>query len=61
MSTKRLGAVAVLMAVVGIAVVARSAQVSVFEHDFWVARALVQQEEVIEIAGPRGTIRSGSR
>ena len=59
MSTKRLGAVAVLMAVVGIAVVARSAQVSVFEHDFWVARALVQQEEVIEIAGPRGTIRSG--
>ncbi len=59
MSTPRLLAVAGLMAVISIAVVARSAQVSVFEHDFWVARALAQQKEVIEIEGPRGTIRSG--
>ena len=39
-------------------VVARSLQITVFEHDEWKQRALRQQEQVIEIHGPRGTIRS---
>jgi cell division protein FtsI/penicillin-binding protein 2 len=40
------------------AVVARSIQVSVIEHGEWEHRALRQQQQIIEVPGPRGTIRT---
>jgi cell division protein FtsI (penicillin-binding protein 3) len=39
-------------------VVARSVQISVFEHDYWGQRALKQHQQVINVPGPRGTIRT---
>jgi cell division protein FtsI (penicillin-binding protein 3) len=39
-------------------VVARSVQISVFEHSYWGKRALKQQQHVIDVPGPRGTIRT---
>jgi cell division protein FtsI/penicillin-binding protein 2 len=39
-------------------VVARSIQISVIEHGVWERRALRQQQQIIEVPGPRGTIRS---
>ena len=38
------------------AVVARSIQISVIEHDAWERRALRQQQEILEVPGPRGNI-----
>jgi cell division protein FtsI/penicillin-binding protein 2 len=38
------------------AVVARSIQISVIEHDSWERRALRQQQQIIEVPGPRGNI-----
>jgi cell division protein FtsI/penicillin-binding protein 2 len=40
------------------AVVARSVQISIFEHGAWGKRALGQQQQVIDVPGPRGTIRT---
>jgi len=39
-------------------VFARSVQISVFEHAAWGRRALNQQQHVIDVPGPRGTIRT---
>jgi cell division protein FtsI/penicillin-binding protein 2 len=39
-------------------VVARSVQISVFEHGAWGKRALGQQQQVIDVPGPRGTIHT---
>jgi cell division protein FtsI (penicillin-binding protein 3) len=39
-------------------VVARSVQISVFEHGVWGKRALGQQQQVLDVPGPRGTIRT---
>jgi cell division protein FtsI/penicillin-binding protein 2 len=39
-------------------VVARSVQISVFEHGDWGKRALRQQQQVIDVPGPRGSIRT---
>jgi cell division protein FtsI (penicillin-binding protein 3) len=39
-------------------VVARSVQISVLEHEYWAKRALKQQQHVIDVPGPRGTIRT---
>jgi len=52
-----------LVVIVGLAlgaagVVARSVQISVFEHGAWDKRALKQQQHIIDVPGPRGTIRT---
>jgi cell division protein FtsI/penicillin-binding protein 2 len=55
---RRLFAIVVMLGLGASMVVARSVQITVFEHDEWKRLALRQQEWVIEIHGPRGTIRS---
>jgi cell division protein FtsI (penicillin-binding protein 3) len=55
---QRLLAIVVMLGLGASMVVARSVQITVFEHDEWKRLALRQQEQVIEIHGPRGTIRS---
>jgi len=51
-------AVAAVLVLGGAVVFARSLQVAVFEHDVWSQRADKQQREVIQVPGPRGTIRT---
>ncbi len=58
MNRRRLFAIVVMLGLGASMVVARSVQITVFEHDEWKRLALRQQEWVIEIHGPRGTIRS---
>jgi len=58
MNRRRLFAMVVMLGLGVSMVVARSVQITVFEHDEWKRLALRQQEQVIEIHGPRGTIRS---
>ena len=58
MNRRRLFAMVVMLGLGASMVVARSVQITVFEHDDWERRAHRQQEQVIEIHGPRGTIRS---
>jgi len=55
---RRFFALVVMVGLGALVVVARSAQIAVFEHDEWKRRAIRQQEQVIEVPGPRGTIRS---
>jgi len=55
---RRLFAMIVMVGLGALVVVARSVQIAVLEHDAWKRRALRQQEQVIEVPGPRGTIRS---
>jgi cell division protein FtsI/penicillin-binding protein 2 len=54
----RFDALAFLLLIAGIAVLARSAQVSVLEHERLQRWAHEQQQEVLEIHGPRGKIVS---
>ena len=58
MSRPRLLIVILVLACVAVAVLGRSAQVSVLDHQSWCARAFEQQEKVIDIQGPRGRILS---
>ena len=58
MNRRRLFAIVVMLGLGVSMVVARSVQVTVFEHDEWQRLALRQQERVIEIHSPRGSIRS---
>ena len=58
MNRRRLLVVIVGLALGAAGVVARSAQISVFEHGAWGKRALGQQQQVIDVPGPRGTIRT---
>jgi cell division protein FtsI/penicillin-binding protein 2 len=55
---RRLSAVAAVLVLGALVVAGRSVQVSVFEHDEWLQHALRQQQRVIEVPGPRGTIRT---
>lgn len=58
MNRARLLIVILALAAVAVAVLGRSAQVSVFDHQRWCSRAVEQQEKVIDIQGPRGRILS---
>jgi len=55
---RRFFALVVMVGLGALVVVARSAQVAVLEHDEWKRLAIRQQQQVIEVPGPRGTIRS---
>ena len=58
MNRRRFLAVAAVLFLGGAVVFARSLQVTVFEHDAWSEQANKQQREVIQVQGPRGTIRT---
>lgn len=58
MNRRRFLAVAAVLVLGAAAVFGRSLQITVFEHDEWAEAALRQQRQVIEVPGPRGTIRS---
>jgi len=47
-----------VLVIAAVAVLGRSAQVCVIDHDRWTARAFEQQEKAIEVQGPRGRILS---
>jgi len=55
---RRLAAVAVVLALGAGIVAGRSVQITIFEHGEWLRRAQRQQQQVIEVPGPRGTIRT---
>jgi len=57
-SRRRLLVMVAGMALGAAVVVARSVQISVFEHGAWQRCAIRQQQEVINVPGPRGTIRT---
>ena len=58
MNRRRFLAVAAVLLLGGAVVFARSLQVTVFEHDAWSEQANKQQRQVIQVQGPRGTIRT---
>lgn len=58
MNRRRLLVVIAGLALGAAVVFARSIQISVFEHGDWGKRALKQQQQVIDVPGPRGTIRT---
>lgn len=58
MSFRRLWVVLLILASGGAVVVARAVQVTVVDGDEWSERARRQQQQVIEVPGPRGTIRT---
>ena len=58
MSRPRLLIVILVLASVAVAVLGRSAQVSVLDHQNWCKRAFEQQEKMMDIQGPRGRILS---
>jgi len=58
LNRRRFFALVVMLGLGALVVVGRSVQVAVLEHDEWKRLALRQQEQVIEVPGPRGTIRS---
>ena len=58
MNRRRFFALVVMLGLGATVVLGRSVQVAVLEHDEWKRLALRQQEQVIEVPGPRGTIRS---
>jgi len=58
MSLRRLWVVLFVLAAGGFVVAGRAVQVTVVEGDQWCERARNQHEQVIEVPGPRGTIRS---
>lgn len=58
MNRRRLLIVIAGLALGAAGVVARSVQISVVEHGAWSKRALNQQQHVIDVPGPRGTIRT---
>ena len=58
MNRRRLLIVIAGLAVGAGVVVARSVQISVIDHDVWKEDALKQQQKIIHVPGPRGTIRT---
>ena len=58
MSGRRLWVVVFILVVGGMTVVARAVQVTVVDGQEWRDRARRQHEQVIEVHGPRGTIRT---
>ncbi len=58
MNRRRLLIVIAGLVLVAAGVVARSVQISVFEHSAWGKLAVKQQQRVIVVPGPRGTIRT---
>ncbi len=58
MNRARLLVVILVLASATVAVLGRSAQISVIDHEQWSSRALEQQEKSIVIQGPRGRILS---
>lgn len=58
MSLRRLWVVLFVLAACGFVVTGRAVQVTVIQGDEWCERARGQHEQVIEVPGPRGTIRS---
>ena len=58
MSRRRLAVVVVMLAAAGLALVLRSVQVMLVEHDRWQARARRQQERILEVPSLRGRILS---
>lgn len=58
MSLRRLWVVLFVLAAGGFVVAGRAVQVTVIDGDQWCERARGQHEQVIEVPGPRGTIRS---
>lgn len=58
MNRRRLLVVAAGLLLGATAVVARSVQISVLEHTSWQQLALDQQQEVVHVPAPRGTIRT---
>ena len=58
MSGRRLWVVVFMLVVGGMTVVARAVQITVVDGQEWRDRARRQHEQVIEVHGPRGTIRT---
>lgn len=58
MNARRLWVVVLVLVVGGFTVIGRAVQVTVIDGDQWSDRARRQHEQVIEVPGPRGTIRS---
>ena len=58
MSGRRLWVIVFILVVGGMTVVARAVQVTVVDGQEWRDRARRQHEQVIEVHGPRGTIRT---
>jgi cell division protein FtsI/penicillin-binding protein 2 len=57
-SGRRLWVVALMLVVGGMTVVARAVQVTVVDGDEWQERARRQHQQIIQVPGPRGTIRT---
>jgi len=57
-SARRLWVVVLMLLVGGFTVIGRAVQVTVIEGDEWRDRAQRQHQQVIDVPGPRGTIRS---
>lgn len=58
MSVRRLWVVVLMLVVGGVTVVSRAVQVTVVDGELWRGRAQRQHEQVIEVPGPRGAIRT---
>ena len=58
MSGRRLWAVVLMLVIGGMTVVARAVQITVVDGQEWRERARRQHQQVIEVPGPRGTIRT---
>ncbi len=58
MNRARLLIVILVLASGAVAVLGRSAQVSVLDHQYWTSKAFEQHEKMINIQGPRGQILS---
>jgi cell division protein FtsI/penicillin-binding protein 2 len=57
-SARRLWVVALILLAGGVTVVGRAVQVTVVDGELWRDRARRQHQQVIEVPGPRGTIRT---
>ncbi len=58
MNRARLLIVVLVLASGAVAVLGRSAQVSILDHQYWTSKAFEQHEKMINIQGPRGQILS---
>ena len=58
MNRRRLLVVIAVLILGGVAVVGRCLQIGLLEHEAWERRARRQQQTVIEVPGPRGTMRT---
>jgi len=55
---RRLLALVTVLVLGAVSVLARSVQISVVQNDLWAERARKQQRQIIEVPGPRGSIRT---